>query len=135
MCVGTSDGTPLAAALYVSMPHAALCVSGLPRHRQGSYTSRSFNAARSIVCVGTTHIGRVGKSQHSFNAARSIVCVGTEKGLIQMKNATVSMPHAALCVSGHEFDEEVGISEIVSMPHAALCVSGQHCIIYFAPQF
>ena len=63
----------------------------------------------------------------SFNAARSIVCVGTtflkgEYGLVE-----VSMPHAALCVSRQ--DTEVLPARLVgvSMPHAALCVS-RRCV-------
>ena len=37
----------------------------------------SFNAAHSIVCVGTTRGLRSRLQSASFNAARSIVCVGT----------------------------------------------------------
>ena len=60
--------------LNVSMPHAALYVLGL---FLGSPCSRQvcFNAARSIVCVGTSSAGRL--KFGSFNAARSIVCVET----------------------------------------------------------
>ena len=37
-----------------------------------------FNAARSIVCVGTVFVAFLrGKISFGFNAARSIVCVGT----------------------------------------------------------
>ena len=38
-----------------------------------------FNAARSIVCVGTAIAAPVSTAAFGFNAARSIVCVGTEK--------------------------------------------------------
>ena len=83
-----------------------------------------FNAARSIVCVETFIASRLVaerarfqcRTQHcvcrdiiknyinnslaeSFNAARSIVCVETKDNVIIMANNTVSMPHAALCVS------------------------------------
>ena len=37
----------------------------------------------------------------------------------------VSMPHAALCVSGQKRSSQITSTAIVSMPHAALCVSGQ----------
>ena len=37
----------------------------------------SFNAARSIVCVGTMDLIREVVTPDGFNAARSIVCVGT----------------------------------------------------------
>ena len=81
-----------------------------------------------------------------FNAARSIVCVETRVGNVPRERDSVSMPHAALCVS-----RQVGLSIRtrllmfqcrtqhcvcrddsfwrravalhVSMPHAALCVS------------
>ena len=129
------------------MPHAALCVSGLRGHlltqkftpfqcRTQHYVCRDysddqelsesvcFNAARSIVCVGTGKL-RVGlannesfqcRTQHyvcrdqrvslklqtlfRFNAARSIMCVGTGEAPQQSPQGNVSMPHAALCVSG-----------------------------------
>ena len=58
------------------MPHAALCVSGRLTHsRMVSLTS-------------------------CFNAARGIMCVGTSGQLTSVQSALVSMPHAALCVSG-----------------------------------
>ena len=36
----------------------------------------------------------------------------------------VSMPHAALCVSGQDSRHPESCGKVVSMPHAALCVSG-----------
>ena len=40
-------------ALRVSMPHAALCVSGRRKALNEEMARQGFNAARSIVCVGT----------------------------------------------------------------------------------
>ena len=36
-----------------------------------------FNAARSILCVGTEEVEELRGRVNSFNAARSILCVGT----------------------------------------------------------
>ena len=75
------------------------------------------------MCVGTSLISHVPtelrfqcRTQHcvcrdtksafargrlaSFNAARSIVCVGTKIWVALQVTSRVSMPHAALCVSG-----------------------------------
>ena len=65
------------------------------------------------------------QSRFAVNAARSIVCVGTfniEPGHAIME---VSMPHAALCVSGPRTRKNLPQRVVVSMPHAALCVSGR----------
>ena len=53
MCVGTCESrSDFGKAERVSMPHAALCVLG--RSLTPTYTtSFSFNAARSMMCVGT----------------------------------------------------------------------------------
>ena len=82
------------------MPHAALCVSGPKllskdlfqalfqcrtqhcvcrdeRCRKRLLRHVRFNAARSIVCVGTKVALTTVRDAISFNAARSIVCVGT----------------------------------------------------------
>ena len=66
---------------------------------------KGFNAARGIMCVGTLDptcdqllLGR-------FNAARGIMCVGTIQSQRIRRRSGVSMPHAALCVSGHEINE------------------------------
>ena len=112
------------------MPHAALCVSGLPSLDRELLLASCFNAARGIMCVGTPNYGNN-----------------------MMGGSYVSMPHAALCVSGHpKFDtERPTLVEFqcrtrhyvcrdretcdskhpairVSMPHAALCVSGREMI-------
>ncbi len=87
------------------------------------------------------------QSRFAVNAARSIVCVETKSDVVARARATVSMPHAALCVSrprscqtGRSFVKgfnaarsivcvetpaAVELSDLllVSMPHAALCVS------------
>ena len=64
-------------AVLLSMPHAALCVSGLRSVAFLRCHEAGFNAARSIVCVGTHFKILLELSQLCFNAARSIVCVGT----------------------------------------------------------
>ena len=76
VCVGTSHTCMTIPYFVVSMPHAALCVSG-PLRLLVSEPLSSFNAARSIVCVGTLKLIRHRLNLDSFNAARSIVCVGT----------------------------------------------------------
>ena len=109
-----------------------------------------FNAARSIVCVGTVSEGRSSARRRlCFNAARSIVCVGTSLKRLHTTQSLVSMPHAALCVLGLEDKKELVLwremfqcrtqhcvcwdikdaiqtagVRYVSMPHAALCVLG-----------
>ena len=136
------------------MPHAALCVLGQYFTPALLMSGKSFNAARSIVCVGTMltkfvirlecmfqcrtqhcvcrdskwrRLGRLFSS--CFNAARSIVCVGTLM-VVQMSLALfVSMPHAALCVLGHQWVWAVSCFLFVSMPHAALCVLGHQWVL------
>ena len=63
----------------------------------------------------------------SFNAARSIVCVETIVMGYLLILIEVSMPHAALCVSRRVALQFNIADEIVSMPHAALCVS-RRCV-------
>ena len=46
------------------------------------------------------------QSRFAINAARSIVCVGTLLYYWEVIIMFVSMPHAALCVSGHEANIE-----------------------------
>ena len=102
LCVSGPQGDSIPRSIpWVSMPHAALCVSGPPSHSCDIGWLRCFNAARSIVCVGTRSVGCPYRrrftfqcrTQHcvcrdstesaaslrrsGFNAARSIVCVGT----------------------------------------------------------
>ena len=59
-----------------------------------------FNAARSIVCVGTAMYFKTSSSVNIVNTARGIMCVGTKNDIEKMLSDMVSMPHAALCVSG-----------------------------------
>ena len=59
------------------MPHAALCVSRRRRDLGYEKIPRSFNAARSIVCVETMKNVMIKLGTVGFNAARSIVCVET----------------------------------------------------------
>ena len=69
---------------FVSMPHAALCVSrqiSLPRFNNRTL---SFNAARSIVCVETSKRFTISNFSKGFNAARSIVCVETPRSPIRV---------------------------------------------------
>ena len=63
--------------LRVSMPHAALCVSGPLEYRISREPNRGFNAARGIMCVGTTDRTKPRCASCGFNAARGIMCVGT----------------------------------------------------------
>ena len=125
-----------------------VCVETRVRFRTG-HRAGCFNAARSIVCVGTETqvVSKFGVA--CFNAARSIVCVGTRRLISTPKSSSwfqcrtqhcvcrdspmtgrrifrsyVSMPHAALCVSGRPADAQDADFFGVSMPHAALCVSG-----------
>ena len=100
VCVGTVDSLNSLEAIFVSMPHAALCVSG--QHERDTLL-------QAFTC---------------FNAARSIVCVGTWESYKKPCQFFVSMPHAALCVSGPAQHQVWGRFMRVSMPHAALCVSG-----------
>ena len=62
------------------MPHAALCVS-----RRKEFSTEE----ECLAC---------------FNAARSIVCVGTPLRKNLTRLVRVSMPHAALCVLGPNAD-------------------------------
>ena len=59
------------------MPHAALYVSGLSLSPVLKRSEKSFNAACSIVCVGTKQNAVVIREDARFNAARGIVCVDT----------------------------------------------------------
>ena len=63
----------------------------------------------------------------SFNAARSIVCVETIVMGYLLILIEVSMPHAALCVSRRRKGRSRKPEGFVSMPHAALCVS-RRCV-------
>ena len=87
-------------AVLLSMPHAALCVLGhiyefLP------CIFGCFNAARSIVCVGTDLSDEAKNVAIAFQCrTQHCVCWDTLCGLRRMSVVMVSMPHAALCVLG-----------------------------------
>ena len=60
------------------MPHAALCVSRPQACRSPQGAQSGFNAARSMMCVGTCFKGFPMLNEvFGFNAARSMMCVGT----------------------------------------------------------
>ena len=61
-------------AYPVSMPHAALCVSRLPRDCSQSHEMFRFNAARSIVCVETILVADYNMSGTQFQC-RTQHCV------------------------------------------------------------
>ena len=131
----------------VSMPHAALCVSRLPKNTVESKivnvsmphaalcVSRPFprQCAASCITVSMPHaalyVSRLRKENNyvhqlfCFNAARSIVCVETGHYTLSQTEFVVSMPHAALYVSRHGAAKCLAFCENVSMPHAALYVS------------
>ena len=100
------------------------------------------------MCVGTSEGEADDRSAQGFNAARSIMCVGTVLDSAISTISTVSMPHAALCMLGQfrisfpstpcgfnaarsimcvgtRLLRRLRFLSIVSMPHAALCVLGQ----------
>ena len=78
MCVGTRNRIVLrCTGAGVSMPHAALCVSGQDARRLGRSSQYSFNTARGIMCVGTSYMLRQQHAAFCFNTTRGIMCVGT----------------------------------------------------------
>ena len=136
--------------LWVSMPHAALCVLGRTNFAIIRNIETFQCRTQHCVCWDVwMHSSRMVIS--SFNAARSIVCVGTKQKCFCEHLRYVSMPHAALCVLGQKYRHDkkvedisfnaarsivcvgtdfspiIGLSRWVSMPHAALCVLG-HCV-------
>ena len=86
----------------VSMPHAALCVLGLLSYEAHDVIPIRFNAARSIVCVGTLLASLV-MVVHKVFQCRTQHCVCWDAKDVQAiaRDLAVSMPHAALCVLGH----------------------------------
>ena len=135
--------------LWVSMPHAALCVLGRTNFAIIRNIETFQCRTQHCVCWDVwMHSSRMVIS--SFNAARSIVCVGTiASRSLTRASSVVSMPHAALCVLGQSksvsantfgmfqcrtqhcvcWDKNIAMTKkwriLVSMPHAALCVLGQ----------
>ena len=86
-------------------------------------SSLSMFQCRTQHCVlGPTFPNAPITGQMRFNAARSIVCVGTSKEIRILVDAAVSMPHAALYVSRQPRGGIWLCLLTVSMPHAALCV-------------
>ena len=63
--------------LSFNAARSMMCVGTQWRLSRVAGTMR-FNAARGIMCVGTLLWGLSWLSQPSFNAARSMMCVGTE---------------------------------------------------------
>ena len=63
------------------------------KHRK-SHSVGSFNAARSMMCVGT-RTDSLKAVMGCFNAARSMMCVGTTMLDGRFVIVAVSMPHAA----------------------------------------
>ena len=109
------------------MPHAALCVSRRLIVLDVLTSIRSFNAARSIVCVETT-VNALVDMQYTLFQCRTQHCVCRDMNLprLGILASKVSMPHAALCVSRRRNLRRLKRNWIVSMPHAALCVSRQN---------
>ena len=97
--------------------------------RKDTQSRFAVNAARSIVCVETVIMRGLPGSGKSFQC-RTQHCVCWDNHIF-VENATVvsvSMPHAALCVSRPTFCRTPVRPFDVSMPHAALCVLGQLCV-------
>ena len=129
------------------MPHAALCVSrlkcfrGLPvlaefqcrtqhcvcrdMHTGGYVQLVMLFQCRTQHCVCRDQPLRVGWKNPSWFQCRTQHCVCRD--VIPPSGKTirlsVSMPHAALCVSRRYRSCTKQHSDNVSMPHAALCVS------------
>ncbi len=107
------------------MPHAALCVSGREDWFEAYVLCMSFNAARSIVCVGTDTARHAVSDCCGFNAARSIVCVGTFPVAEKVDVVMEFQCRTQHCVCWDiYFGNGCEDDYCVSMPHAALCVSG-----------
>ncbi|EGK61455.1 hypothetical protein HMPREF9081_0536 [Centipeda periodontii DSM 2778] len=95
--------------------------------RKDTQSRFAVNTARSIVCVGTTLVERRSSMRRCFNAARGIMCVGTASVV-----TSEYMEHLFQCRTRHYVCRDLykaadilkGMN--VSMPHAALCVSGLH---------
>ena len=83
-----------------------------------------FNAARSIVCVETLLMKTFRNPLMSVSMPHAALCVSRHgKAPWYHRHLQVSMPHAALCVSRQNAGKCREFCEYVSMPHAALCVS------------
>ena len=101
LCVSRPENDSLVERiLAVSMPHAALCVSRQQTLSKRAHEISRFNAARSIVCVETRRSYHDG-SEHWRFQCRTQHCVCRDRGTAEGKprEGSVSMPHAALCVS------------------------------------
>ena len=109
--------------LYVSMPHAALCVSRRIDLRF-SFLLVAFQC-RTQHCVCRDRKDYEGSNQNHWFQCRTQHCVCRDpgKGVRDENGIIVSMPHAALCVSRHKNSASLYSIDEVSMPHAALCVS------------
>ena len=110
--------------LRVSMPHAALCVSGHTASAVKPREDSRFNAARGIMCVGTRACRRPLANVGRFNAARGIMCVGTaERARMEAHSLFQCRTRHYVCRDVRSGDSSLR-RRVVSMPHAALCVSG-----------
>ena len=111
-------------AVLLSIPHAALCVSGRIRRITGYLVGTFQCRTQHCVCRDRTH--REIHVHSGVSMPHAALCVsGRRSSCPQFRRGRVSMPHAALCVSGQGDRDTVRALKRVSMPHAALCVSGQ----------
>jgi len=120
------DARSTAASLLVmpvSMPHAALCVSGPHCFRSDSFLVRCFNAARGIMCVGTLRRNFACRVVTLFQCrTRHYVCRDVVITIGTFVAIPVSMPHAALCVSGPASTTATGSSNGFNAARGIMCV-------------
>ena len=105
MCVGTVDGIAL-------------------RHHR-----LRFNAARSIVCVGTQYYEK--RETHSQFQCRTQHCVCRDWKISKIRKRRVLFQcrtQHCVCRDRHPYPYHA-IGQTVSMPHAALCVSGLNVFV------
>ena len=92
--------------------------------RKDTQSRFAVNAARSIVCVETLLMKTFRNPLMSVSMPHAALCVSRHgKAPWYHRHLQVSMPHAALCVSRQNAGKCREFCEYVSMPHAALCVS------------
>ena len=104
------------------MPHAALCVSRLQSKSLPSLFLWRFNAARSIVCVETETVNDDYYKLKFQCRTQHCVCRDEKQCDRQSHRNSVSMPHAALCVSRR-------VIYVTSGPAAeAFQCRTQHCV-------
>ena len=111
-------------AVLLSMPHAALCVSG--HVQRPDCTSLCFvSMPHAALCVSRHLSTRFTFATDGLFQCRTqhCVCRDDSSELEKVEVDIVSMPHAALCVSRQNPSDPHSCGIRVSMPHAALCVS------------